>query len=733
MKSSLNQWFNKAVRVLVVSTVVAATSTLIQSSLAGAWNSTDIAIGSHPVGLAGNLMNLDSDVDASGNTATAFVLPSGMTTDVEPGNGSTDFTAVGQLDAAVTLFDSSGQFLWGYHLKGAAANEATQPRSEVRPRRIEIDAQKNVYVIGNFFGTIDFDPVGSSNDLLVSTAATASYGDGFLLKISSTGVFQWVKHFKPDSAPGNPYSLAEGIGVDSNGNVYVTGYYQMGVSLVSPPSTTDATLTASSSNSDTGGFVVSYAPSGTLRWSYTTKADTVNGAGTEMFDLAVSSAGSVYAIGRIIGEVDFDGTASFDSNGSQNRTTVFPRYDAVILKISTSGAFEAVRQLVSQSASTSIDVNTTRMSIDVSSDNKIVIAGNFIGALNGGIYFGLDAQTSLKSPVGTSGFLRTGFVASYTSSLTLSWVSLLAPSVTTGTNLMSAVSVAFASNGQVVVGGSFRGSIDFDPTSAQDVKTSAGSGRYDGFVLLLDGSGNKSWVNILRNSTDDKYVVCVNYQNDHITAYGTFSGYINFDPAGNSGGLIQATQVSAFIWRVDQTGTSAPVTLPPSSNTQPSSGGGSTPGASTGGSTSGSSTGGQTTSATPTEAEIASFKSLALVPGAEVVAGESYLVSADGFTPSETVNGYLQGSSRSLGSKTANSVGKASVSIKIPSSASGRTTLVLFGKNSRHGVKQTITIKKAPTVLPATGNNLNLMWIALTALFVGAATVSVTRRQRLVK
>jgi hypothetical protein len=166
---------------------------------------------------------------------------------------------------------------------------------------------------------------------------------------------------------------------------------------------------------------------------------------------------------------------------------------------------------------------------------------------------------------------------------------------------------------------------------------------------------------------------------------------------------------------------------------EPNTGEGSTPGSGTSGSTSGSVTGGQATSIVPTDAEIVGFKLASLVPGAEVVAGESYVISSDGFTPSETVNGYLQGSSTSLGSKTANSVGKASVSITIPSSASGRTTLVLFGKDSRRGVKQTITIKKAASVLPATGSDFNLMWIALTTLFVGAVTVGVTRRQRLVK
>jgi hypothetical protein len=180
--------------------------------------------------------------------------------------------------------------------------------------------------------------------------------------------------------------------------------------------------------------------------------------------------------------------------------------------------------------------------------------------------------------------------------------------------------------------------------------------------------------------------------------------------------------------RVWGTESEAPAPAP-----ETNTGGGSTPGSGTGGSTSGSSTGGEATSDVPTDAEIAGFRSASLVPDAEVVAGETYVVSADGFTPSETVDGYFQGSSTSLGSKTANSVGKASVSIKIPSSASGRTTLVLFGKNSRHGVKQTITIKKAASVLPATGSDFNLMWIALTALFVGAVTVGVTRRQRLVK
>lgn len=138
----------------------------------------------------------------------------------------------------------------------------------------------------------------------------------------------------------------------------------------------------------------------------------------------------------------------------------------------------------------------------------------------------------------------------------------------------------------------------------------------------------------------------------------------------------------------------------------------------------------QSTTTTLTDAQIAAFKAATLVQGSQVIAGQTYTVSADGFSASETVNGYLKGTSSSVGSASANSVGKASVSIKIPSNVSGKKTLYLHGARSGHGVRQTITINKAATVLPATGSNVQMVWMAVLTLAAGIGVTGAARRKR---
>jgi len=174
----------------------------------------------------------------------------------------------------------------------------------------------------------------------------------------------------------------------------------------------------------------------------------------------------------------------------------------------------------------------------------------------------------------------------------------------------------------------------------------------------------------------------------------------------------------------------APSQNPNNGNSSPNNGNTNNGGGTTsGGNTSSSST----TSGLPSATELSGFKTVELVPSGSVNAGQSFDVSASGFQASEDVNAYLQGSSTSIGVSKASANGTATVSVKIPKNVSGKKTLYLFGKSSRHGVKQSITVQGTLTELPATGAQpLLLLWIAAAVMFggVGLRRLGFTIRSR---
>ncbi len=79
-----------------------------------------------------------------------------------------------------------------------------------------IDSTNNVYTTGYFSGTADFDPGEKSYELSAKDS-----DDIFVSKLDSEGNFVWAESFGGGGADDRGNSIA----VDSNDNVYVTGYF----------------------------------------------------------------------------------------------------------------------------------------------------------------------------------------------------------------------------------------------------------------------------------------------------------------------------------------------------------------------------------------------------------------------------------------------------------------------------------------------------------------------------
>ena len=147
------------------------------------------------------------------------------TADLNPGPEVEEFTSSGTDDLFVQKFDSNGDLIWVKAFGGSNTENSYG---------ISTDSQGAVYIVGDFFDTMDFDPGAG-----VFNLTSAGNNDIFVQKLKSDGDFEWA--FKI----GATFSQAGyAIDVDENSNVIITGTISNNVDF--DPSAGITTLSAGS-------------------------------------------------------------------------------------------------------------------------------------------------------------------------------------------------------------------------------------------------------------------------------------------------------------------------------------------------------------------------------------------------------------------------------------------------------------------------------------------------------
>lgn len=111
-------------------------------------------------------------LDITGNVYTTGRFSG--TADFDPSGTSNTQTSSGTYDVYMSKLNSSGAYVWAYHL-GGASNDVGNA--------IAVDPSNNVYLTGYFAGTADMDPQASSWPL-----TSAGQDDIMLVKFSQSGV-----------------------------------------------------------------------------------------------------------------------------------------------------------------------------------------------------------------------------------------------------------------------------------------------------------------------------------------------------------------------------------------------------------------------------------------------------------------------------------------------------------------------------------------------------------------
>lgn len=169
------------------------------------------------------------------------------TIDFDPGPGTTSLTsATAGAEIYVAKYSKTGQFVWVRDLRG-------HQHGDNRARDIAFDGMGNLYLAGDFQGSIDID-VGAGQDIIQSSAQGGN-SDFVIVKMDTAGNYLW------GFTVGGP-CLAEAIDVDGNGDVYITGSLY-GSADFDPGTGTDIETKQGSRDM----FVAGYTSAGAYKWA----------------------------------------------------------------------------------------------------------------------------------------------------------------------------------------------------------------------------------------------------------------------------------------------------------------------------------------------------------------------------------------------------------------------------------------------------------------------------------
>lgn len=287
-------------------------------------------------GSAGDDYFLDVALDSAGNVYA-----------VGGASGSIDSqTYNAGVDGLITKYDTNGNHLWSVMSYGSASGDDLYCA-------LHLDSSDNLFVAGEFNGDVDGQTSNGGSDLLVSkydtsgtrlwtkllggsgnescinmtldrsgniylvgsTASnwggTAQLTDGFVSKLDANGNLLWVKQVISSAD-----DVANGIGVDSAGNVYASGGVRAALSGQTYAGGTIDLWFGSWDSSGNERFITQRGTAGDDR----------------AYELKVDSADNFYFIGRVGGDIDghtFAGgfydfaLMKYDSNGTHQWTKVW--------------------------------------------------------------------------------------------------------------------------------------------------------------------------------------------------------------------------------------------------------------------------------------------------------------------------------------------------------------------------------------------------------------------------
>ncbi len=408
--------------------------------------------------------------DNSGNLFTTGFFSDAV--DFDP--GPNDFTLLGYYDIFILKTDSNKNFIWA---KRIGFNDLDSGTS------IICDDSSNVYVTGYFKGNVDFDPgPGIFNMYSLNRGV-------FVLKLDSSGAFQWAKsiigHY-------SPFLGSSRIRRDVNCNLYIGGYFQDSVDF--DPGV-DTVLLGTGHYDKV--FILKLNNQGDFVWAKILGAPDANVSLAEIQDMDVNIDGEVVVTGYFQKNIDLDpgpDTLLLDANIGD---------DAFICKLDTAGNFQwgfAYGNNIN---------NVMGRTIAFDSTGNIITSGSFVGNLDADPGAGINLINSVSLNYQASYLIKLDANGEYI------WSQVLEHCYPYG--------IASDALNNLYITGNFSDSADFNPDpNLSYILVSSGSN--DVFVSKSDSNGVFNWAIKAGSPSWDLINRAEVGNSDDIYVAGTFNG-----------------------------------------------------------------------------------------------------------------------------------------------------------------------------------------------------------------
>lgn len=389
---------------------------------------------------------------------------------------------------------------------------------------IAIDASGNVYTIGYFRDTVDFDP-GPGEYKLVSTNDASI----FITKLDANGNFVWARQMEGRAYgyPSSPISID-----DVSGSVYITGNFEGTVDFDPGPGTFELTSTGFQDI-----FICKLNSDGNFVWAKQMGGSS-EGVGNA---IAVDASGNVYTTGGFSGTIDFNpGADTFAL------TSTFLQSDMFVSKLDPDGNFVWAKQMECLFSGFGVSPFSSGLSIAIDSLGNVYTTGTFRGKVD----FDPGADTFELTGLGQFEI----YVIKLNADGDFVWAKQMG-----GDSWDIGNSLAIDASGNIYITGFFKNTADFNPdpdTSFMLTSAGGGGGLNSGgdiFISKLDADGDFVWAKRMGGSwPDNSYSIAVDALGNVYTT-GYFESTADFDPGSDTFALT-ATDHDIFISKLDSDG-----------------------------------------------------------------------------------------------------------------------------------------------------------------------------------
>jgi Secretion system C-terminal sorting domain len=418
--------------------------------------------------------------------------------DLDPSANSAYILRSANQEVFVAKYDKDGKYLWAFPLSGSVGSFNIG-------NDVAIDGSGNIYIIGSYQGTIDFDP--SSN---TSSFTNIGSGDAFVAKYKPNGDFIWAFTI----TGGGTNALSIDIGFRS---IYITG-------LLIGASDFDPSMDTANLQDQGGGdcFIAKYSLDGKYRW-----ANVIGGKFADQPNSIVvgSYDENIYLTGS------FSGIADFDPSNNLKHDTSNGGQDIFLASYDSNGVFKWEHGF----GSSAHDLGWVA-ALDIGDD--VYIGGQFEGTVD------FNPGTNVNKL--TSDGVYNAFIGKYDRQGNF----IHALSINGGGS-SQVKNILIRTNRTIVVSGNFSGSQDFDPSdTATAILNGLGSSQTP-FFCIYDKFGYYSSASaIFGNRHDWVYSGSVVLFQDNIQGVGsTSSSPIDLDPTAGIANYSVQGEEDIFIFK----------------------------------------------------------------------------------------------------------------------------------------------------------------------------------------